>query len=80
MGVLQKPLAETTVLQKALALVAAYPFSLLEALLLLPLRLLPRPLDPLAERRLTETYLHDPGLAARGRPQAESAEGEEHAH
>jgi hypothetical protein len=80
MGVLQKPLAETTVLQKAWALVAAYPLSLLEALLLLPLRLLPRPLDPLVERRLTETYLHDPGLAARARPQAESAEGEEHAH
>jgi hypothetical protein len=67
MGVLERPLAETGLLAKAWALCAAYPLSLCLSLLRLPLRLLPRGLDPTAHRRLTETYLGDKDLDARSR-------------
>jgi hypothetical protein len=77
MGVLERPLAETSALAKAWALFAAYPLSLALGLLRLPLRLLPRGLDPFANRRLTETYLGDPGLDARGRAARELKEAEQ---
>ena len=51
MGVLTKPLAELGAAAKALAVAEAYATSLVRA----PLRLLPR-------KRLTETYLRDPGV------------------
>ena len=47
------------------------------SLLRLPLRLLPRGLDPFANRRLTETYLSDAGLDARGRAARELKEAEQ---
>jgi hypothetical protein len=76
MGVLERPLAQTPALTKAWALLVAYPLSLLGGLLRLPLRLLPRGLDPFANRRLTETYLADAGLDARGRAARELREAE----
>ena len=54
MGVLTRPLAELSWLEKSSAIAAAYGASMLTA----PLRLLPR-------KRLTETYLHDPALNGR---------------
>ena len=51
MGVLTKPLAELGAAAKALAVAEAYATSIVRA----PLRLLPR-------KRLTETYLRDPGV------------------
>jgi hypothetical protein len=54
MGVLTKPLAELSLLEKAAAVAEAYGASLLSA----PLRLLPR-------KRLTDTYLRDPHLLHR---------------
>src|SRR5205814_2776645 len=59
MGVLLKPLAEFSLLEKSAAIAEAYGTSLLTA----PLRLLPR-------KRLTETYLRDPSML-RARPDAE---------
>ena len=59
MGVLLKPLAEFSFLEKSAAIAEAYGTSLLTA----PLRLLPR-------KRLTETYLRDPSML-RARPDAE---------
>src|SRR5256885_2082857 len=59
MGVLLKPLAEFSLLEKSAAIAEAYGTSLLTA----PLRLLPR-------QRLTETYLRDPSML-RARPDAE---------
>ena len=79
MGVLEKPLAETPALTKAWALFAAYPLSLLGSLLRMPLKLLPRALDPFANTRLTETYLSDAGLDARGRAARELRESESEA-
>jgi len=52
MGVLAKPLAQHSALEKSVAVGAAYGGSLLR----FPLRVLPR-------RRLTETYLRDPAIA-----------------
>ena len=77
MGVLQRPLGETSALAKAWALFTAYPLSMALGLARLPLRLLPRGLDPFANRRLTETYLADPGLDARGRAARELREAEQ---
>ena len=54
MGVLAKPLAELSALEKAAAVAEAYGTSLLTA----PLRLLPR-------KRLTDTYLRDPAVLQR---------------
>jgi hypothetical protein len=51
MGVLTRPLAEMTAVEKSLAVAEAYGTSLLKT----PLRLLPR-------KRLTETYLQDPAI------------------
>ena len=54
MGVLSKPFAEVTALEKAACVAEAYGTSLLTA----PLRLLPR-------KRLTDTYLRDPAVLLR---------------
>jgi len=54
MGVLTKPLAELSLLEKSAAVAEAYGASLLSA----PLRLLPR-------KRLTDTYLRDPHVLHR---------------
>ena len=62
MGVLDAPFAQLGVATKAAAIAAAYGGSLLG----LPKKLLPR-------RRLTDTYLRDPGIL-RGDPEAEAPE------
>jgi hypothetical protein len=54
MGVLKKPFAELSLLEKSAAVAEAYGASLLSA----PLRLLPR-------KRLTGTYLRDPHVIHR---------------
>jgi hypothetical protein len=57
MGVLSRPLAELSLLEKSAAVAEAYGVSMLAA----PLRLLPR-------KRLTDTYLRDPALLRREPP------------
>ena len=54
MGVLTKPLAELTALEKGLAIAEAYGAAVFRS----PFRLLPK-------KRLTETYLRDPAVANR---------------
>jgi bacterioferritin (cytochrome b1) len=57
MGVLRRPLAELSLVEKSAAVAEAYGVSLLSA----PLRLLPR-------KRLTDIYLRDPHLLHRAEP------------
>jgi hypothetical protein len=62
LGLLDRPLTELSTAQRALLVVEAYGGKLLEAvghLLLAPLRLIP---GVRRRRRLTETYLEDPGI------------------
>ena len=79
MGVLAAPLRQTSALTKAWALVSAYPLAWLGALVRAPFRLLPRGADPFAAKRLTETYLADAGLDARGRAARELRDAEQEA-
>jgi hypothetical protein len=67
MGVLVKPLSETSALTKLGSLASAYALKPLIGLITLPLKLLPAALDPTAPKRVTDTYLDDKDLDARVR-------------
>jgi hypothetical protein len=67
MGVLQRPLAETSSVTRLAALASAYAWKPLITLFTLPLRLLPAALDPTSPKRVTRTYLLDAQLDARVR-------------
>ena len=67
MGILVKPLSETSALTKFGSLASAYALKPLIGLITLPLKLLPAALDPTTPKRVTETYLADAQLDTRVR-------------